>query len=147
MNLALTALRFALAGVFLYAGLVKSLSSAQFAIALIPFTILPSAWIGSIALALPLAEIGAAVLLLLPRTRRIGALAIFGLCLLFIAALGWALANGIIVSCSCFGSEETPSAMKMALALGRDVILASAAVAVFFQPAIARRWPRESGIR
>ena len=134
MNHVRTVLRFVLAGIFLYAGLVKSLSSAQFAIALIPFTVVPSEWIGTIALLLPLAEIGAAVLLLLPSTQRIGALAILALCLLFIAALGWALANGIIVSCACFGKDETPSAMKMAAALGRDVLLAAAALAVFFQP-------------
>jgi len=147
MKLALTALRFLLAGVFLYAGLVKSLSSAEFALALIPFTVIPSAWLGTIARILPLAEIAAAVLLLLPGTRRIGALAIGGLCLLFIAALGWALANGIIVSCSCFGRDEAPSAMKMALALGRDVILALAALAVFLQPAGNRRPGQDRGDR
>lgn len=145
MNFALTVLRFLLAGVFLYAGLVKSLSSAEFALALIPFTIIPAAWIGTIARVLPLAEIGAAVLLLLPGTRRLGALAIGGLCLLFIAALGWALANGIIVSCSCFGKDEAPSAMKMALALGRDVLLALAALAVFLPPTRSRRPRRERG--
>ncbi len=47
------------------------------------------------------------------------------LCLLFIAVLGWALANGIIVSCACFGQDETPSAAKMAMSLIRAPFAAS----------------------
>jgi hypothetical protein len=71
------------------------------------------------------------VLILVPRTKRLGAGVIFALCLLFAVVLGWALANGIIVSCSCFGEDEKPSAMKMGLALGRDLVLAGLAIGVF----------------
>jgi hypothetical protein len=57
--------------------------------------------------------------------------------------LSWALANGIIVSCSCFGQDDQPSAMKMMLALGRDLFLAGLALVVILERELARR----SGVR
>lgn len=125
-------IRLGLAGVFLYSGLVKASASAQFAIALTPFTLIPQTWLGPLSALLPLCEIAGGGLILAPRTKRIGAGLIFGLCLVFVTALGWALANGIIVSCSCFGQDEQPSAAKMTLALVRDVLLAGLALAVLF---------------
>lgn len=129
--------RLLLAGVFLYAGLVKASSSAQFANALIPFTFLGDQWLGPISRTLPLVEIAAAILILLPWTRRLGAAILLLLCLLFIAVLGWALANGIIVSCACFGQDETPSAAKMAMSLVRDAGLAALAAVVLIRPRIS----------
>lgn len=125
-------IRLALAGVFLYSGLVKASASAQFAIALTPFTLIPQTWLGPLSILLPLCEIAGGVLILAPRAKRIGAGLIFGLCLVFVTVLGWALANGIIVSCSCFGQDEQPSAAKMTLALVRDVLLTGLALAVLF---------------
>ena len=125
-------IRLALASVFLYSGLVKASASAQFAIALTPFTLIPQTWLGPLSILLPLLEIAGGALILAPRTKRIGAGLIFGLCLVFVTVLGWALANGIIVSCSCFGQDEQPSAAKMTLALVRDVLLAGLALAVLF---------------
>jgi len=125
-------IRLALAGVFLYSGLIKASASAQFAIALTPFTLIPQTWLGPLSILLPLFEIAGGALILAPRTKRIGAGLIFGLCLVFVTVLGWALANGIIVSCSCFGQDEQPSAAKMTLALVRDVLLAGLALAVLF---------------
>ena len=134
MNKILLILRLILAAVFLYAGLIKALSSAEFAIALLPFTFVPETWIGPIARILPLAEVGAGVLVLLPWTRRYGAAAILLLCLAFIAALGWAMANDIIVACSCFGQDEEPSRAGMMIAIVRDVVLAAMALAVVVLP-------------
>jgi uncharacterized membrane protein YphA (DoxX/SURF4 family) len=118
------AIRLFLAVVFLYSGLVKASSSAQFALALVPFTLVPEIWIGPLSVLLPLAEIAGGALILAPWTKRIGGCLVLGLCLVFITALSWALANGIIVNCSCFGQEERPSAAKMTLALMRDIFLA-----------------------
>jgi uncharacterized membrane protein YphA (DoxX/SURF4 family) len=125
------AIRLILAGIFLYSGLIKASGSAQFAIALAPFTFLPENSLRPLSILLPLCELAGGVLILVPRTKRLGAGVIFALCLLFAIVLGWALANGIIVSCSCFGEDEEPSAMKMGLALGRDLVLAGLAIGVF----------------
>ncbi|HEY5743064.1 MAG TPA: MauE/DoxX family redox-associated membrane protein [Terrimicrobiaceae bacterium] len=129
----LLAIRWVLGTIFLYSGVIKASSSARFAIALAPFTLIPENWIQPLSMALPLCEVVAGVLLVLPPTRRLGGWLILGLCLVFILALGWALANGIIVSCSCFGEEDQPSVSKMILALIRDIILAGLAIIVLLE--------------
>jgi uncharacterized membrane protein YphA (DoxX/SURF4 family) len=137
------ALRVILASIFLYSGLVKASSSAQFAIALAPFTFLPETWIRPLSILLPVCEIVGGLLILVSPTKQIGAGVIFVLCILFATVLGWALANGIIVSCSCFGQDDEPSAMKMALALGRDLLLAGLALVIILE----RRSTRRSAVR
>jgi putative oxidoreductase len=138
MNTVLLVFRLILAAVFLYAGLVKALSSAEFALALLPFTFVPETWIGPAARLLPLVEVAAAVLVLMPWTRRHGAALILLLCLAFITALGWAMANDIIVACSCFGQDEEPSRAGMVAAIVRDIGLGALAVAILAAPAKAR---------
>ena len=127
------AIRLFLAVIFLYSGLVKASSSAQFALALAPFTLIPGTWIRPLSVLLPFAEIAGGALILAPRTKRLGGCLVLGLCLVFITALSWALANGIIVNCSCFGQEERPSTAKMTLALMRDIFLAVLAVIVLLK--------------
>jgi uncharacterized membrane protein YphA (DoxX/SURF4 family) len=125
-------IRLFLAAIFLYSGFIKASASAQFAVALLPFTFVPESWRLPLSIVLPVSEIAGGALILAPWTQRIGALLILGLCLLFIAALGWALANDVIVSCSCFGREEQPSVAKMSLTLLRDVFVAALALIVLF---------------
>ena len=143
MKRILLGLRVILASIFLYSGLIKASSSAQFAIALAPFTFLPETWIRPLSILLPLWEIIAGLLILVSPTKHLGAGVIFVLCVLFATVLGWALANGIIVSCSCFGEDDQPSAMKMGLALGRDLFLAGLALVIILEKTSTRR----SGIR
>jgi putative oxidoreductase len=125
-------LRILVAAVFLYAGVIKASASTQFALTLIPFTIIPIVWLPTIAWLLPILEILAGLLLLIGPTQRVGAGLVVLLCVGFFVVIGWALGNGIIVSCSCFGRDESPSAIKMALSLGRDVLLATAAGMILF---------------
>jgi len=126
-------LRIILAAVFLAAGVLKASASNQFAVTLIPFTILPATLLPAIAFGLPVIEILAGLLLLIGPTQRVGAVLVLGLSLAFILIIGWALANGIIVSCSCFGRDDAPSALKMTLTLGRDVLLALGAGVVLWR--------------
>jgi len=112
--------RLFLAGLFLYAGLVKAGASEQFAVTIAQFTILPPTFVGWAAALLPFLEITAAVLLVLPATARYGTWLIATLLTIFILSIGWALSQGLIVDCGCFG-ESTPSHTKMLLALVRDV--------------------------
>jgi uncharacterized membrane protein YphA (DoxX/SURF4 family) len=123
-------MRLALAGVFFYAGAVKAGASQQFAVALLPFTFVPPDWTLPLAHGLACTEILAAILLLIPRFVDVGAGLICALCLLFLGVLSWALWNGIIVSCGCFGEDDSPSIAKMLMAVARDVIFLGAAVAV-----------------
>ena len=127
-------LRLGLAAVFIYAGTVKATSSHEFAIALMPFTFVPPAWTIPLALGLAATELLAGILLLLPVVFPVGAGISCALCLLFISVLSWALAQGIIVSCGCFGPDEAPSVWKMLEAVGRDFMLLAAALAIIFLP-------------
>ncbi|CAN5629393.1 hypothetical protein BH09VER1_BH09VER1_14620 [soil metagenome] len=138
MRYVFLAARIVLAGIFLYAGIIKASASAHFAVTLMPFTILPQDWIGLIAFVLPLVEILAAILLLIPRTSHYGAALVLLLSVAFISLLGWALHNEIIVACGCFGQDETPSAEKMQLAMGRDVLIALVALAIFIESLFRR---------
>lgn len=120
---AVWAARIALAALFFYAGFIKLGTSEQFAVTVAQFTILPPALAAPFALALGWVETIAAVLLVIPRTARFGATIVAGLLVVFIAALGYALAQGLVVSCGCFGEEVAPSRAGMWAALGRDVLL------------------------
>jgi putative oxidoreductase len=127
------AIRLFLGGIFLYSGLIKASSSAQFAIALAPFTLISESWLVPLSLLLPFAEFAAGLLIVIPSTKRFGAFLILGLCLVFIAALSWAMANGIAVSCPCFGDEEEPSLAKMTLSLLRDIVIAALAFVILLE--------------
>jgi uncharacterized membrane protein YphA (DoxX/SURF4 family) len=138
------AIRLFLAGVFIYSGLIKASSSAQFAIALAPFTFVPEAWLRPLSVLLPVCEIASGALVLAPRTMRPGAGLILGLCIIFGIVLGWALANGIIVSCSCFGEDDEPSTVKMVIALVRDLVLTGVALSLLV---LDRKLASASGVR
>jgi len=133
MRYVFLAARIVLAGVFLYAGIIKASASAHFAVTLMPFAILPQDWISLIAFTLPIVEILAALLLLWSPTAPYGAAIVLLLSLAFITLLGWALHNEIIVACGCFGQDETPSAEKMQLAMARDGLIALVALALLFE--------------
>jgi uncharacterized membrane protein YphA (DoxX/SURF4 family) len=120
-------IRVVLGMTFLFSGAIKAGASEEFALALVPFSILPESWTGTFAVALAWTEIAAGLLILLPRVHRIGSAIILVLALVFIGVLTWALSNGLIVSCGCFGGDETPSAAAMQLAILRDIGIAGAA--------------------
>ncbi len=122
MKLAIWLARLIVAGVFLYAGIVKAGASEGFAVAIAQFSILPQPAVSALALALPFVEIAAGVLLVIPRTARLGAGLAAALLCTFLVALGWALSQGLIVDCGCFG-DAPPSRERMVAALARDVIL------------------------
>ena len=131
-------LRIILGITFLYAGIVKASASQAFAIALLPFTFIDTTWTGPLAMGLAWMEILAGVLVLTPKIHEAGAAMIAGLCAVFIAVLSWALWNGYIVSCGCFGEDMAPSVGKMLLAIGRDILLLAAAVAIIALPRLRK---------
>ena len=132
------ALRLILGITFLYAGIIKASASQAFIVALLPFTFIDSMWTGPLTIGLAWMEILAGVLVLAPRIYEAGAAMIAGLCLVFIAVLSWALWNGYIVSCGCFGEDMAPSAAKMLLAIGRDILLFAGAVAIMVIPRLRK---------
>ncbi len=125
-----------LAGVFIYAGIDKIRDPLQFADSIAAFAILPVVLINLPAIGLPPFEIGCALLLLPPATRRIGALAVALLSVVFMIALSSALRRGLTLDCGCFGTGA-PSRPRMWLELALDAGLFAGAVFVYLS-SIAR---------
>lgn len=141
INLVCTAARSVVGGLFLWAGLVKAGASEQFALTLAALGWVPEALQTPAALGLPLVEILFGGLILFPRTARIGAFGLGVLSATFAGVIGSALAQGMIVDCSCFG-EGTPSEAKMLWTVCRDVALVI--VCVWIYTTHSRHWPKNS---
>jgi hypothetical protein len=65
-------------------------------------------------------------------TRRVGALAVAVLSVVFFAALASALLRGLTLDCGCFGTGA-PSRPRMWQELGLDVVLFSGALLVYLR--------------
>jgi putative oxidoreductase len=127
-----TGVALALAAVFIYAGAEKVGDPLQFADTIAAFAILPALFINVLALGLPPFEIVSGFLLLVPRTRRIGALAAIVLSLVFFLALLSALVRGLTLDCGCFGSG-TPSRARMWTELGLDLLLLCSGLLIYLR--------------
>ena len=125
------AVSLALAGVFVYAGMDKIRDPLQFADSIAAFAIVPALFINLLAFGLPPFEIGCALLLLPRATRRIGALAVAVISVVFFTALASALLRGLTLDCGCFG-VGAPSRPRMWLELGLDAVLFAGALFVYF---------------
>ena len=126
------AIAFALAALFIYAGAEKIGEPLQFADIIAAFAILPAVAVNIMALGLPIFEIGSGLLLLVPRTRRIGALAVALISVVFFSALLSALLRGLVLDCGCFGNGA-PSRPRMWLELGLDAVIFSGAFFVYYR--------------
>ena len=125
---------------FFYSGFVKAGASEQFLASLLPFTFLPDILLEWTATGLPWLEIALAAGLLWGRSARWAAAGTVILMAIFIGVLSWALSEGIIVSCSCFGEEEDPSAAKMRMVIARDAGIAAVAFLLVLFPSGRLRW-------
>jgi putative oxidoreductase len=131
-NYAVFAVSIAVAAVFIYAGIDKIRDPLQFADSTAAFAILPAVFINLLALGLPPFEIACGVLLLGPRTRRVGALAVAGISVVFFTALASALLRGLTLDCGCFG-VGAPSRPRMWLELALDAALFSGALFIYLR--------------
>jgi putative oxidoreductase len=127
---AVIAVSLGLAGVFIYAGVNKFGDPLQFADSIAAFAILPSVVINLLALSLPPFEIGCGLLLLWSQTRRVGALSVALLSLVFFTSLLSALVRGLTLDCGCFG-VGAPSRPRMWLELGLNTMLFAGALFVY----------------
>jgi len=129
---AVVAFSLGLAAVFIYAGVEKMGDALQFADSIAAFAILPAAFISLLALSLPPFEIACGLLLLWPSTRRVAALAIALISVVFFSALLSALARGLTLDCGCFGIGA-PSRPRMWIELGLNVVLAGGSLLIYLR--------------
>lgn len=122
------------AGFFLFAAITKiTADQRQFAIEISNYRILPTRYVNFPAIILPWVEIGAALALILPMTRRSGAILIVGMLLVFIAAVSYsALYLGLTIECGCTGKGGGKAGW---LTIGRNLLLITGALlSVFLLP-------------
>ena len=119
-----TAIRVVIGGIFIYAGVVKMMDPWAFATAITSFHILPLVLLTPATLTLPALELITGFLWVLNRAAVSAATTIFGLCALFVVALGTAILRGLPLNCGCFGAPFGGSTPTVALL--RDVFFLAA---------------------
>jgi len=120
--LTVLAARVLLAAAFLYAGSIKALDPAAFALAIDNYRLLPYPLAAALALYLPWLEIACASGLFWPRLR-LGALAVLvALCFVFGAAITSAVLRDLDIGCGCFGGDGGSRA-SLLLSLLRSIAL------------------------
>ena len=121
----------ALAGVFVYAGALKIRDPHTFAESVASFHLLPPTLINPTALTLPVLEVLCALASLgSGRWRRVGALGLLTMLVVFILALATAWARGLNVDCGCFGAREfdvLAPTKSHGVAILRDMVLGAVA--------------------
>ena len=114
-------LRLVLGGAFIVAGALKILQPATFAADIENYRLLQHEAINLLAITLPWIEVIAGLLLVLGIWKRASALLIAVMLIVFLIAIGQALARGLDIRCGCFGTVE---ARKVGvLALGEDTAM------------------------
>jgi putative oxidoreductase len=132
-NYIVLAVSLGLAAVFFYASIDKLRDPLQFADSIAAFAILPATLISPLALGLPPFEIACGLMLLWPRSRRVGSLAVALISVVFFTALASALIRGLTLDCGCFGTGA-PSRTRMWQELGLDVFLFASALFIYLRP-------------
>lgn len=99
-------LRFLLAAVFLFAGLLKLSDPLALADGIAAFQFFPVSWINPLALGVPFFEVFTGLALFCRPTRGAGALAATGLSFCFLVLYAFAMARGLEIHCACFGKWE-----------------------------------------
>jgi uncharacterized membrane protein YphA (DoxX/SURF4 family) len=92
----------------------------------------PRALTNLVAITLPWIELLAGGMLLCGIWKHASAVVITALMIVFLAAIGWALAHGYDIRCGCFGTVDARKVCVMALA--QDAVLLAMAVWLAWRP-------------
>lgn len=123
--------RWALGGVFIYAGGSKLLAPGVFAVLIEAYGILPGGMVMPVAVALPVVEVACGIGLLFDLEGSLAVLT--GLLVLFIAILGYGIHMGLDIDCGCFGPEDPESMAFHGLrtTLYRDLVMLAGVVFLY----------------
>jgi len=138
-KIAILLLRLAVAGVFLYAGVMKiwdfrhgHSATPDFTVAIQHFEMLPYPDLAvMLAVYLPWLEVVAALTLFVRRLALGAATAVTGMTAIFLIAVGSAWARGLDISCGCFGKDEASTNYPTLLV--RDGLLLAAALVLVWR--------------
>jgi putative oxidoreductase len=122
--------RVALGVIFIAAAWYKIADPQAFGLSIASYQILPESIINIMAVTLPWMEIVIGLTLAAGLWTRAGALAVCGMLLMFMVAIGIALSRDLPISCGCFASADAGEEISAAT-LWRDGIWLAGAVFVF----------------
>lgn len=126
--------RLILGGIFIYAAWSKIQDPALFARAIMSYQMMPSIFIGPLALFLPMVEIIAGLALITSKWSRESTILILGMLGMFFIGLSQAWIRGLDISCGCFGGGEGGGGDSIGAALVRDTFLLIPAIWLICRP-------------
>lgn len=121
LTVAISALRWLLGGLFLWAGAIKLSNPKAFARSIDAFGLVPEDLLPPVAILLPILEIMVGVAVL--RRWRGGLPAMAALLLLFMVVLGFAIGQNLEVDCGCFSVAEQREHTSVKAAFVRDLLM------------------------
>jgi uncharacterized membrane protein YphA (DoxX/SURF4 family) len=139
------ALRWILAGIFLRSGLSKTGGLAEFRTAVGNYRLLPAALVAPVAITLPFAEIGGAVLLIVGVLPVIVAALLAALLVVFAVAIAVNLSRGRVFDCGC-GGTVAPQLISWRHVVTDLVLAAVAAAVAIVLPAALNLWRGPAGL-
>jgi len=133
-------LRFSLAAMFIYGGVMKLFDPKSFARVISSYDIVPEILLPFVAIGLPLLETVAGIALLFDVR---GSLAVIsGLLGMFVFVLGYGILSDLNVDCGCFGTEELAQQDSLRQAFYRDLFLVGIIVPYLYMS----RWVRNRAV-
>lgn len=113
--------RFALAALFIYGGVVKLFDPKAFAATISTYDLVPQFLLPVAAIGLPVVEVIAGIALIFDRIW--GHHLITALLIMFVFVLGYGVLGDLNVDCGCFGAEELDKQAGLRAAFYRDLLL------------------------
>lgn len=141
-------LRLAIAGIFIYAGVIKLLEPKAFAHAIAQYDLVPEGLLPLVAIGLPALEVVAGLGLILE--VRGSPTIIAALLLIFLVILGYAVLQNLDIDCGCFTVDELDAQHSVTAAFRRDLMMIGATLFLFWRRrrrAPHRLWIRQLTIR
>ena len=132
------AVRWVLAGIFVYSGSVKLVDPSRFAEIIAGFGLLPAALIYPLAVLLPVIELVAGIGLVFTLRGSLPTIAV--MLVIFIAVLLYGIHLGLDIDCGCFGPEDPEQAYKgLKVAVVRDTVMMAAVLFIYWSRGRSRR--------
>ncbi|GAC1538765.1 MAG: DoxX family membrane protein [Acidimicrobiales bacterium] len=132
-----TAVRVALGGIWLWAGIAKIADPDAAARAVRAYQVLPDVVVNPVAWGLPFVELTIAALLVFGVANRIASTLGAGLLTVFITGIAQAWARDLQISCGCFGGggPAHADAARYATEIGRDLVVLALSGWLIWHPA------------
>jgi len=124
-------LRLALAGIFIYAGVIKLLDPKAFAHAIAQYDLVPEGLLPLVATGLPALEVLAGLGLILEVRGSLTITAV--LLLVFLLILGYAVSQNLDIDCGCFTADELDAQHNVTTAFWRDLMMIGATLFLYWR--------------